>query len=155
VTIVDPNGLRTETFFYQDDVNKGRVHDIKQYNNSSNLLLTWSITHWIDSPIVISDSQDANICARSAKGAACLLDQKYVWSYSDWDENRQYGQGVADENSSAYVGLHKIYQYAPTAQYGNLIGVIEQTRSGSGWTSYRLTRTAYAANMVDRRNKPE
>ncbi|HYE68131.1 MAG TPA: hypothetical protein VEA58_05925, partial [Anaerovoracaceae bacterium] len=152
VIITHPSGLRTETSFYQDDINKGRISDSRQYNGS--LLLNRTITHWIDTPIIISDGQVSNLCAKKTKNDACYLDQKVIWSYSDWDENRQYGQGVADENSNAYVGIHKIYQYASTTQYGNLIGVIEQTRSGSDWTSYRLTRTSYSANVVDGGTNP-
>ena len=109
VIITYPNGLRTETSFYQDDVNKGRNYDVRQYSGS--LLLNRSITHWIDSPIVISDSQITTICAKKTKNDLCYLDQKVVWSFADWDESRDYGQGVTDENSTAYVGLHKIYQY--------------------------------------------
>ena len=34
VTVTYPNGLRTETSFYQDDINKGRNYDVRQYNGS-------------------------------------------------------------------------------------------------------------------------
>ena len=74
-----------------------------------------------------------------------------VWSFSDWDESRDYGQGATDENSTAYVGLHKIYQYTTQAPYGygNLQSVIEQNRAGSAWVSYRLIRNAFSQNIVD------
>jgi YD repeat-containing protein len=148
VTMTDPYNLKTETYFYQDDVRKGKVSDVKKYDISQgNLLLSWSKTNWptpgVDQTVPVDT--DTKVCARRDVYASCFQDQKVIWETSDWEEYRDYGAGATSEASTNFVGTRTEYYYAPkeAGGWGNLVGILERSWNGTQWIAYRLTRTSY------------
>lgn len=161
VTVTGPDGLKTETLYYQDDIKAGRAYDVRQFDGTKQL--SWTRTDWVSQQ---TDYRNIAGCAKKTSSSPCYQDQFVNRVYSDWQDSRNYGAGVTGTvtDTTPFVGNRKEYDYNTADQYyldsqnspvfvqwGNLTRIVERNWNGISWATSpaRATRVIFQANYVE------
>lgn len=120
VTETAPNGIKTVTSYYQDDVLKGRPSSTWVYAN--NFLRNYQVQTY--SPVELGQHYYNGKIIRS------------YWTPLTSTENRIY-----NNNGTTYNATRTLYTYETFA--GLLTSQTEQLWNGTSWTPYRVTDTGY------------
>jgi len=143
-----PDGRAVQTWYYQDDILKGRAWKV-QVRSTSGAVMSESLTTYAskdDSHAEIADLGDLP-CPEGEDNEEeeYWQDLHIVWVYTVSQESR-----VCEGNSACPARQLTRYEYKTSeqgsAQYGNLTRTLESVWNGTAWADYRLTRTLFYPN---------
>jgi|GEM_PF-1068994 len=134
VTETGPNGLKTVTQYYQDDVRKGRPISVTVKDSGDNLLSQQLFTY---------ASSIFPYSVNAPRKADCSTCPPYKGLFGAWvrtvaQENRVYA------SDGSYSATRTAYTYEET--YGNQVAAQSQVWNGSDWVAHIRTETNYFPN---------
>ncbi|PKN91158.1 MAG: hypothetical protein CVU44_20570 [Chloroflexi bacterium HGW-Chloroflexi-6] len=134
VTEIGPNGLKTITEYYQDDIRKGRPISVTMKDSGDNPL---------SQQLFFYDSSTFPYSVNAPRKADCSTCPPYRGLFGAWvrtvaQENWVY---ASDGSSRA---TREEYTYEET--YGNQVGLQSQSWDGSAWVNHIRTETNYSPN---------
>ncbi len=125
--------LETKTWYYQDDILKGKPYKTEVRDGEGNLY-NWSYTTYLSDEYPTSDLPED-------EDHHTYTDLKIYWTRVDFEKSRRY------EGDSDYVETRAGYSYGTSlqggTQYGNVVSVVEHRWNGSSYDLYRRTNTRY------------
>ena len=133
VTETDADGRKVETWYSQDDINKGRAYKTQLTDISGNIYTEGDITY------TSQENQASNL--PHPEDQPPNSDLKIYWVYVSAEENRtQNGGGI-------YVATKNEYQYVVSdqngTQYGNRTRTISYWWNGISWNTHQGSITHF------------
>jgi RHS repeat-associated protein len=136
MTEIGPDGRTSTSWYYQDDVLKGRAYKL-EVGPSGGSLMTEDTTAYESS---LQTAAAPPLFPHKQNGPA-FTDLKIYWIRKTADTHKVY------EGDSSWVGTSLQYSYDAAdqggSQYGNLTRTTSAVWSGSAWQAYRSARTGF------------
>jgi RHS repeat-associated protein len=143
VEVTGPDGSRTTTSYFQDDVFKGKVLEVQIFPPVGTALM--KTQNWYGS----AETTAGSLPHPEGQPANFYQDLEIWWVYTTAEATYTY------EGDSSYVGKRVSYGYDPafqgTVQYGNQTHRIEATLDDdlATWIDYRVTLNQYYPTVTN------
>ncbi|MBA4376541.1 MAG: hypothetical protein C0401_10275, partial [Anaerolinea sp.] len=138
-----PDGSKTISWFYQDDIYKGRPKRTIITNSVGNIYSETKYEYSYSTPYTTStDSSFPHNVLNQA-----FTDLHIYWSYPTAEKLKYFSgafsdPGDADRTDISWAGVRREFNYDPAyqggMQYGNVTQTVESSWNGTAWQDYRV-----------------